>query len=131
VGLDTSVVLRLLVGEPADQVARAVAFLDNLRDRDKAAAVSDLVISETYFALLHHYAVPKREDLAALRQFVESEEIVCLGRARKVLATPGLASAKPGMVDRLIHGEYEMFAAGMVSFEKAAAKLAGCSLLGV
>ena len=54
-GLDTSVVLRLLLGQPADQAARAVAFLDELSRGGHHAVVSDLVVAEAYFALQHHY----------------------------------------------------------------------------
>lgn len=48
-GLDTSVVLRLLLGQPADQAARAVAFLDERSRGGHHAAVSDLVVAETGF----------------------------------------------------------------------------------
>ena len=52
VGLDTSFVLRLLTGEPGKQTALAVKQLDQMRAEGKLAAVSDLVVAETYFALV-------------------------------------------------------------------------------
>lgn len=123
IGLDTSVVIRLLVGEPADQTARANELLDELFEDGKRAAVSDLVVSETYFALQHHYKVPKAEALIALKQFLAASEIEASGGVLEVLQTPRLASAKPGFVDRLIHQEYLEAAGEMATFEKSAAKL--------
>ena len=128
-GLDTSVVLRLLLGQPEDQAARAVAFLDELSRGDHQAVVSDLVVSETYFALQHHYGVPKRDALLGLRNLSASGEIQPHGAAAEVLAGDGLASAKPGFIDRLIHAAYADSSADMATFEKAGGKLAGTRVL--
>ncbi len=45
-GLDTSVVLRLLLGQPEDQTSRAVAFLNGLSRCGHHAVISDLVVAE-------------------------------------------------------------------------------------
>lgn len=128
-GLDTSVVLRLLLGQPADQAARAVAFLDELSRGGHLAVVSDLVVAEVYFALQHHYGVPKRDALLGLRRLFASGEIKPLGAAAVLLSADGLATAKPGFVDRLIHGAYAASSAGMATFEKAGGKLNGTRVL--
>jgi predicted nucleic-acid-binding protein len=129
VGLDTSVVLRLLLGQPADQAARAVAFLDKLARGGHHAVVSDLVVSEAYFALQHHYGVFKQEALMGLRRLFADGEIEPLGAAARVLAVAGLPSAKPGFVDRLIHGAYAGPSDEMATFEKAAGKLKSVRVL--
>lgn len=130
VGLDTSVVIRLLVGRPPGQTLRAVAFLDDLARRGDRAVVSDLVLAEAYFALQHHYGVSKADALSGLRRLFADREIAPLGVAADVLATNGLASAKPGFVDRLIHRTYVAASGGrMATFERAAAKLASVTLL--
>lgn len=129
IGLDTSVVLRLLVGEPATQAKRALQFLDELFEGGEKAVVSDLVVSESYFALQYHYQVPKFEALEALRALLESNEIEAEGTALSVLQTPRLASAKPGFVDRMIHEGYLQCIEGMATFEKAAGKLEHTAVL--
>lgn len=129
VGLDTSVVLRLLLGQPADQSQRAVAFLEGVARRSDQAVVSDLVVAETYFALHYHYGVPKKEALAALRQMFADGEITAQGVAAEVLAAEGLASAKPGFVDRLIQGGYFASGGAMATFEKAAGRLKSVRVL--
>ncbi len=129
VGLETSVLLRLLLGQPADQAVRAVAFLDKLAREGHRPVVSDLVAAETYFALQHHYDLSKKDALRGLRQLFDAGEIKPLGAVAQVLATDGLASAKPGFVDRLIHGAYAAAADEMATFEKAAGKLKSVRVL--
>ena len=130
VGLDTSVVLRLLTGQPAAQAAAAVAFLDDLQRRGDRPIVSDLVVAETYFALQHHYGVSKADALKALRRLFEDGEIASTGAARDILGSRGLASAKPGFVDRLIHQAYTAGGGRMATFETASAKLGAVTVLG-
>jgi predicted nucleic-acid-binding protein len=129
VGLDTSVVLRLLLGQPTDQSLRAVAFLEEVARRGDQAVVSDLVVAETYFALQYHYGVPKKEALLALRRMLGDGEIEPQGVASEVLTTEGLASAKPGFVDRLIQGAYVSTGGSMATFEKASGKLKSVRVL--
>lgn len=129
VGLDTSAILRLLLGQPVDQARRAVAFLEKLAGRGDKAVVSDLVVAESYFALQYHYGVPKKEALSALRQMFADGEIESQGVAAGVLAAEGLASAKPGFVDRLIQGGYISSGCSMATFEKASGKLKSVRVL--
>lgn len=130
IGLDTSVVLRLLIGEPVHQASAARAYLDELFIAGNKAAISDLVVSETYFALQHHYDVPKAAALSALNALFESGEIVSSDHAGRVLReTKSIATAKPGFVDRLIHASYQADMNGMATFEKKAGRLAGIIVL--
>jgi len=127
-GLDTSVVMRLLTGDPPDQAEVAATFLAESKATGDRLLVTDLVIAEVYFALHSKYKVPKAEALQRLREFVESGEVEA-GVAAQVLRMPNLASAKPGFVDRLIHGTYSNNQARLVSFEKSVSKLAGAKVL--
>ncbi len=129
VGLDTTVLVRLLAGEPADQTVIAQDFLNTLFEAGEKATVSDLVVSETYFALQYHYDVPKKETLAALAAIFESGEIISSGTAGKILKTKNLSTAKPGFVDRLIHAEYKKEFGAMATFEKKASRLEGTRVL--
>lgn len=129
-GLDTSVVLRLLTGEPDPQARRALAEVKALLGQGTLLLVSDLVVAEVYFALQHHYAVPKAAALTLIADFLSEKGIQSDGAAASVLALRNLASAKPGFVDRMIHAAYTQHsAAGMLSFEKAARRLPGVRVL--
>jgi predicted nucleic-acid-binding protein len=131
VGLDTSILLRVLTGEPRDL---ALVALDFLLEREKAGdrvLVSDWVIAEAYYALQHHYGASKRDTLDALGDFLDSPGVEGTGDVAAVLATPDLESAKPGFIDRVIHRNYLRSGADEVAtFEKAAAKLPHVRVLG-
>ena len=127
-GLDTSVVMRLLTGDPPDQAEVAATFVAESKAAGDRLLVTDLVVAEVYFALHSKYKVPKAEALQRLREFVESGEVEA-GVAARVLRAPNLASAKPGFVDRLIHATNSNDQARLVSFEKSVSKLAGAKAL--
>jgi predicted nucleic-acid-binding protein len=128
-GLDTSMVLRLLTGEPQELAQCALSEVQKRIAHGDKLFVSDLVAAEAYFALQHHYGMPKAEVLALLAGFLHECGIKSLGSSMTVLATPNLASVKPGFVDRLIHAEYRKHADEMLTCEKAAGRLTGTRVL--
>jgi predicted nucleic-acid-binding protein len=123
VGLDTSVVLRLLTGAPERLAALALERVEAHLERGDTVLVSDLVAAEAYFALQHHFDLSKAAALAALGALFEDRRISGSGAARAVLRLPALARAEPGFVDRLIHAGYRESADRMLTFERAAARL--------
>jgi predicted nucleic-acid-binding protein len=129
-GLDTSVVLRLLTGEPEGLAKHAVQRITDLLAKGDSFAVSDLVAAETYYALQFHYKMPKNEALAALMLLAkEGSGIRFSAEAERVLKTPRLAKANPGFVDRLIHAGYQRANQSMLTCENAAQKLAGVEVV--
>jgi len=131
VGLDTSVVLRILTGEPEGQARATEDFMRTSLHQGKRLVVSDLVISEAYFALVTHYGVSKREAVGGLLEMLERGAVhpsqgAC---AIEVLRAMKSSGQKPGLVDRLIHAHYTSLPAGMVTFEKASRKLSGAVVL--
>ncbi len=126
-GLDTSVVLRLLIGEPDDQAKKASEFVEAQALGGRPCLLCDLVISEAYFALQHHYRVPKHEALSYLLKLVESPLIRANGCAPRALAETLAGSSKPGFVDRLISLQYQP--GPMATFEKPAGRLTGAKVL--
>ena len=128
-GLDTSVVLRLLVGQPADQYAVAVEFLDGVEKAGGRVLVSNLVIAEAYFACQHHYGLTKADVITGLHSLLSKRTFLVHPDALALLAQEGIASAKPGFLDRLIHAEYAELGTPLATFEKAARKLPGTRFL--
>ncbi len=128
-GLDTSVLLRLLVGAPEKQAKKAEKALDAVSKAGRKVFVSDLVLCETYFALQFHYKVPKKDAIFALKNLSQAEEIECSPIARTVLTSTNLHSASPGFVDRIIQAQYDATGAQMLTFEKAAKKLPNTRVL--
>ena len=128
-GLDTSVVLRLLVGEPAAQAAAARSWLTELLKAGHAVVVSDIVIAESYHAMVYHYGFSKKDALAALFKMLVSRTVTATGQAAAVLLEEKLATATLGFVDRLIHAGYLASGNQWATFEKGAAKLPKTVLL--
>lgn len=123
VSLDTSVLLRLLVAEPRELFQLASTFFQEQLQAHVTIHVSDLVLAEAYFALQASYRFSKAEALETLSDFAQSGHATISPSAAATLATPGLATAKPGFVDRLIHGASQSAGHTLVTFEKSAKKL--------
>jgi len=123
IGLDTSVVLRLLVGVPEDQAQKALAFVEDCYQQQVMIHVSDIVIQETYHALRHHYQVPVNETIECLRDFLASEMIAHMGQALSALQE--YSGTGPGFADRLIRRNYLQDSINAVlTFDKKFSQLA-------
>ncbi|MEX0891796.1 MAG: PIN domain-containing protein [Gemmatimonadota bacterium] len=125
-GLDTSVVVRLLVGEPASQYRSARERLQRAHAEAEPVLVTDLVVVESYFALRHHYGVPEEEARTRLAQLLSSGVVdpspPDLGRVLALAAPPGLA-------DHLIHHRHAHLDATTVTFDRVQAGLEATELL--
>lgn len=112
-GIDTSIFVRLLTGDPAKEYEQTRAALEKVLTDDPAAEieVSNLVIAEAYFALQHHYGIPKNEARAALVSVMTSG-LVKPQRGKSVLDASE-ETREPGVVDRLIASDYS--ASGLVT----------------
>jgi predicted nucleic-acid-binding protein len=126
VGVDTCVVLRLLVGEPEEQAVTAKDFIQECFYEGINVCVSDMVVSEAYHALCYHYDVPKLEAVEALRDLLESPMITPAGHALSVLSTYKGTGA--GMVDRMIRMDLLDHADEIRTFDRDFAKLANVKL---
>lgn len=129
VSLDTSVVLRLLVGFPSDQARVVREFVSQRLTGNESMNISDLVLAEAYFALQTFYKIPKSEALEMIALLSAASGFVISRTATDVLALPNLNAAKPGFVDRLIHGTSRGQGHTLVTFEKASKKLPATHVL--
>lgn len=127
--LDTSVVMRLLTGQPPDQTAAARRYMAEVAKADARVYVSNLVVMEAYFACQHHYGMPKASVLKGLHTLLSMSTFVVHPQLLPLLAMEGLATARPGFLDRLIHAEAATARLPLVTFEKAAVRLSGTQML--
>ena len=121
VGLDTSVVVRLLIGQPRAQMEAARRRIERAHAAGEAVLVSDLVAAETYHALRHHYGVPDAEARGRLRDLAESG-VVQLDPPGVVVA---LENGKADLVDRLILTRYRTLGAVTLTFDRKQGGLEG------
>lgn len=126
IGLDTSVVLRLLVGVPEKQAGVARRRVERAIEDGEPVIVCDLVLAEAYYALQFHYEVPKAEARDLLLRFARSGVVTVEPRQ----ATEGLASPSgAGLVDRLIHARHRALGAVTLTFERKLGALEGAMRL--
>lgn len=70
--VDTNVFIRHLTGDPADQAARATAYLAS----EDALLVTDLIVAETAYVLESFYEAPRPQVAAALRSILSFPTVV-------------------------------------------------------
>jgi predicted nucleic-acid-binding protein len=128
-GIDTSVVVRLLIGQPAELATIAFEYLAQIEKAGAAVFISNLVVSEAYYACHYHYDIPKGEVLRGLSMLLSKPTFVVHPALLNLLAANNLATSKPGFLDRLIHAEYSGSGLPLVTFEKAAERLPNTRLL--
>jgi predicted nucleic acid-binding protein len=74
IGVDTSVIVRYLIGTPSDQAGRAAAIMDS----DQEIGISTVALIETAHVLRTQYAVPRNDVVTALIDLVTRDRVVTL-----------------------------------------------------
>jgi len=122
-GLDTSVVIRLLMNEPPELVEKTAAFVESALVEGNDFFISDLVVSEAYFVLQKYYGKSKERAVADLKAIATAPGFAFSSEAMSALNTPEAWKANPGMIDRMIANGYAAKGYVTVSCEKSFAKL--------
>ena len=123
-GIDTSVLVRLLSGDPAADFERCVSRLSALVEGDGAEIfASNQVIGEAYVAVQHHYGVSKADARAGLVEVLRSGLVSPLN-GRAVFAALE-ASGGPGLLDRLIADDYSRAGMEVLTLDRKMAALSG------
>ena len=122
-GCDTSFLMRILTNHPRPLAAKVIAETDKRIQVGDVFEISDLTLSEAYFSLQASYGVSKADALALLKRMSDATGFTVSAHARDILALPNIATAKPGFVDRLIHGTYFADGKTTVACEKSLRKL--------
>ena len=123
-GIDTSVLVRLVTGDPPADFARCVERLRALIEDDGAEILaSNQVIGETCVAVQHHYGVSKAAARASLLDALRSGLVRPLS-GRSVLAALETRSG-PGLLDRLIADEYARAGLEVLTLDRRMAALPG------
>ncbi len=105
-GIDTSVFVRLLTGDPEPAYLETVQrFEQRLKSEPSARIlVSNQVIGEAYIALQHHYEISKSDAKAAMSKVLTSGLCAPLNGASVLTALH--MNQGCGLLDRLIADDY-------------------------
>ncbi|MFZ5805666.1 MAG: PIN domain-containing protein [Verrucomicrobiota bacterium] len=128
-GIDTSVFVRLLTGDPLKEYEKTVAALENLLNQgsDVKIAVSNIVMGEAYFVLQHHYGIPRRSAREAMLSVFESGFVEPLN-GKEIFEMLTIEKGA-GLMDRLIAQDYYRQNVLVLTRDFKMAALRGCKLL--
>lgn len=127
-GIDTSVFVRLLVGQPEADFQHAIDRLTVIRaSQSGPIVVANIVIAEAYAVLQHHYGVTKADSRRALLATLSSGLVE--PAAGDVVLETIRAAKEPGLTDRLIALDYAGVPATVLTFDRKMATLPGCRRL--
>jgi predicted nucleic acid-binding protein len=123
-GIDTSVLVRLLTGEPQEDFEHCLSRLRTLIEDDGGEVfASNQVIGEAYVAVQHHYGVSKADARAALTDVLRSG-LVSPMNGRAVFEALKTVEG-PGLFDRLIADEYSRAGVEVLTLDRKMASLPG------
>ncbi|HEX9190303.1 MAG TPA: PIN domain-containing protein [Vicinamibacteria bacterium] len=120
-GIDTSILVRLLTGDPEREFAATVETLTALVDDGAEVFASNQVIGEAYVAIQHHYGVAKADARHALATVLSSGLAAPLGGAGVMAAIE--ATTGCGLLDRLIADGYRRAELVTLTFDRKMAAL--------
>lgn len=128
-GIDTSVFVRLLTGEPPAEFEATVQALAMLVSQHPSAEilVSNQVIGEAYITLQRFYQVPKADAIKAIHGLLTSGNLSPMNGMPVIDLLASTSSA--GLMDRLIAQDYQRHGAVVLTNDRKMAKLAGVQLL--
>ena len=127
IGIDTSVLVRLITGSPSDLYSYCVERLNSLVDGGAEVFASNQVIGEAYIAVQHHYGVSEADARAELLKAFRSGLVAPLNGQSVIEALS--ASGSPGLFDRLIADDYARAGLETLTLDRRMASLPSVGLL--
>ena len=122
-GLDTSVIMRIITGQPKDLADNVSAHVAGIISVGGTIEISELPVSEAYYSLQHFYGLTKENAIKSIRGLMDEPGISFTPEAKAALETPDAWRASPGFVDRMIANGYASRGCVTLSCEKDFRKL--------
>lgn len=129
IGLDTNILVRLLVGDDATQAKAANAFLAEHCTASQPGFISSIVVAEIVWVLERKYKTPKKQIADAMEALLQRADLQIqhIAATRQALEYyrkgHGFADTLIGLINKEAGADYTL------TFDKAAAKLPGFKLL--
>ena len=102
IGLDTNILVRLLVRDDEDQHQRVVELLRRGADEGETFFVGDIVLAEVVWVLASRYRCTRDDISAVVRRLAEVQELVLESTDRVLRALRAFERGKGGFADYLI-----------------------------
>lgn len=121
IGIDTSILVRLVTGLPAVAHSDCVERLRSLIDEGAEIFASNQVIGETYIVLQHHYGATKKHARKEIHNTLTSGLVSPLSGQDSLDALT--ADGGAGLLDRLITIDYAQAGLDTVTLDRKMASL--------
>ena len=122
IGIDTSVLVRLITQDPEELFRRCVNELRLLRDERRVTVyASNQVIREAYATLRYHYRASRDDAKIGLIRAFDSGLVAPLNGQAVIEALA--ASGGPGLFDRLITDDYSRAGLETLTLDRRMASL--------
>lgn len=124
-GIDTSILVRLMTGDPARDYSKTVKSLEGLIEQKPGADIlaSNQVIGEAYIAVQHHYGISKSDARAALSSVLTSGMVAPLNGNAVLDAIRHEEGC--GLLDRLIANDYSKSGMETLTHDRKMGTLSG------
>lgn len=130
IGIDTNVLLRLLVRDDDEQVRLVERFMSTRFSKDDPGFVSRVVIAETAWVLKDVYGYERKQIAAAIRAVVNVSELQMESADEIHAAIADFERSSAGFTDcLLVRTNSAAGCSHTVTFDRKAAKLTGFKLL--
>ena len=127
IGIDTSVLVRLVTGQPPDAYSHCVARLSDLAAGGAEILASNQVIGETFMAVRHHYGASAQDAQVELLNTLRSGLVAPLNGQAVIEALS--ATGGPGLFDRLIADDYSRSGLEVLTLDRKMGSLPGARTL--
>ncbi len=127
IGIDTSILVWLVTGQPPDVYSLCVERLTALVADGAEIFASNQVIGETFVVVQHHYGAKKEDARAEIRNTLSSGLVAPLNGQAVLEALE--ASTGPGLFDRLIANDYSRADLQILTLDRKMAALPAVRLL--
>ena len=128
IGIDTSILVRLVTREPEETFQRCVRSLRSLiEDQGFEVFASNQVVGEAYATLRHHYRASEYHACTGLLRAFDSGLVAPLNGPAVLEALA--ASGGPGLFDRLIADDYSKAGIETLTLDQKMASLPDARLL--
>jgi predicted nucleic-acid-binding protein len=101
IGLDTNILLRLLLKDDEQQLLTVMAALDSISE-DEPAVVNVIVIQEAVWVMTKTLAFPKQKVIKILKDLLDQDDLMIVSSAAVRKATAAWAGGKAEFADYLI-----------------------------
>ena len=127
IGIDTSVLVRLVTGQPPNLFTLCVEGLSALSAGGVEVVASNQVIGEAYVVLQRHYGISREDSRTALHTTLTSGLVSPLNGRLVLDALSALGG--PGLFDRLIANDYSQAGLETLTPDRQMASLPATQLL--